>query len=244
MMGLLLHAAAINGVISRCWPSVCLVCRKKSSSCYDLCEVCEDQLSTNSLACPVCALPQSINAACDCDRLAEYIDASFVPFLYQGIIPDLIQRFKYRYQRQYGRLLSSLMIESLMKSDIVDWPQVLVPVPTHWRRRFRRGFNPSEDLAHDLSRHFSIPVATKIVGKYHGQQLSKIGSRGQRIAAAEASFYIKPRRLDTSISHIAIVDDVMTTGATACHLAAVLKDSGVNRVQVWACARTVIDKDK
>ncbi|WP_417513483.1 ComF family protein [Marinobacter sp.] len=101
-------------------------------------------------------------------------------------------------------------------------------------RRRKRGFNQARDIAESLSKALSIPVGSDVVRRVHKVQAQRGLSREARLANLSGVFKVcgaVPER-------VAIVDDVVTTGATVRILASVLREAGAEEIQVWALART------
>ena len=112
-------------------------------------------------------------------------------------------------------------------------PARLVPVPLHRNRLRRRGYNQAVELARPLGRALGLPVAPRLCRRQRPTpaQAELTGSdRRRNVRGAFAVAAPVPR-------HVAIVDDVVTTGSTVGELARVLRRAGAERVEVWAVAR-------
>jgi len=131
-----------------------------------------------------------------------------------------------------AKLLGGLLRRGIEQAD-VRMPDALIPVPLALTRLFRRGHNQAILLAVPLARHFGIPVHRRGVQKVGGRTPQRGQSRSTRALSVRDSFHAK-RRFS---GHLAIVDDVMTTGATVAALASTLRAAGAERVDVWALAR-------
>ncbi|HWQ55631.1 MAG TPA: ComF family protein [Bryobacteraceae bacterium] len=112
---------------------------------------------------------------------------------------------------------------------------LVVPVPLHWRRRWSRGFNQSELLAQDMARRCGIPVQN-IVRRTRATDVQAGLSNSRRRRNVADAFRVKAREAVAG-RRILLVDDVMTTGATASACAAVLKRAGAKSVALLALAR-------
>jgi Predicted amidophosphoribosyltransferases len=113
-------------------------------------------------------------------------------------------------------------------------PEIIIPVPLHPQRFRERGFNQSIEIAKSLSRHLNIPIDTQsCIRKRNTLHQIDLPAR-QRQSNMKQAFKVKQ---PMKARHIAILDDVMTTGSTVNELAKVLKQSGVNRVDIWVCGR-------
>ncbi len=144
----------------------------------------------------------------------------------------LISQLKFHRQYKIARLLGSLIAEELAKQH--ELPEAIIPVPLHPKRYRERHFNQSFEIAKTISAQLKLPLLTDYCirqrNTVHQTQLSK----NERLKNMRDAFGIT-----TTIpaQHVAILDDVMTTGSTLHELAAVLKKSGIQRVDAWVCAR-------
>ncbi len=221
-------------------PAPCLICGLASSDYQLLCPECNTSLPCLNLQpflCRCCSLPLTSNAPL-CGRCLHKPPAfshSSIAFSYAHPLDFLIQQFKYRRQLSSGKLLSRLLAETCQQSERPDF---LVPVPIHWRKRWQRGFNQSELMAHWVGKSLDIPVLSACQQEhYHHSQ--KGLSRAERLKNLRQSFRIKPsHKLKINNAHIALIDDVVTTTATARTLSELLIKTGAKRVDIWALART------
>jgi ComF family protein len=139
---------------------------------------------------------------------------------------------KYHRQLPVARLLGRLMTEHISNTSIV-MPQALVPVPLHVSRLRQRGFNQSIELFLPVARAMGIPLLREVVIR-HRATSSQVGlSRSQRRRNLRGAFVVR----ESLPEHVAIVDDVVTTGTTVNELARVLRRAGVERIDVWSVAR-------
>jgi ComF family protein len=124
------------------------------------------------------------------------------------------------------------MTEHISNTSIV-MPQALVPVPLHVSRLRQRGFNQSIELFLPVARAMGIPLLREVVIR-HRATSSQVGlSRSQRRRNLRGAFVVR----ESLPEHVAIVDDVVTTGTTVNELARVLRRAGVERIDVWSVAR-------
>jgi ComF family protein len=144
----------------------------------------------------------------------------------------LIAGLKFNAQYKNARLLGLLLAEGLTQTQ--QMPDCLVPVPLHKARYRERGFNQSIEIARATGKALHIPIDVHCCIRHrdtpHQTQLT---AKQRRTNMKNAFSVCKP----IPAQHIAIIDDVMTTGSTVHELAVVLKKSGVARVDVWVCAR-------
>jgi ComF family protein len=152
---------------------------------------------------------------------------------YAGTLQDAIQRFKYHGQLPLERPLGTLLIETVLRG----WgprPNLVVAVPLHKNRLRARGYNQALQLARQVGRHLGVPVAPELLRRVRdtaAQQGLDAAARNSNLRGAFAvSHPVSARR-------ILLVDDVMTTGATARECAAVLCAAGASAVEVAVLGR-------
>lgn len=220
-------------------PGHCILCQSPSMRELDLCLICEKNLPWLGSSCIRCALPLAENhprAQCGkCLRKPPTFDRCITPFRYDFPINQLIAGFKHQKKLHYGAVLAELWLRHC-QSQLDAKPDLLIPVPIHWRRRLFRGFNQSLLLSTDLGKALDIPILSAVSHPRatHSQQgLSAAARRKnlQRAFSFSAGVDIKGR-------HLAIVDDVVTTTATANTMAAILARNGAARIDIWCLART------
>lgn len=221
-------------------PAPCLICGLAHGDYQLLCPACDaalPRLSHQLYLCSCCALPLTSDAPLcgKCLNKPPAFNQSSIAFSYEHPLDFLIQQFKYRRQLSSGKLLAQLLSETCRAADRPDF---LVPVPIHWRKRWQRGFNQSELIAQWLGKNLGIPVLSACrQTRYHHSQ--KGLGRVERLRNLRQSFAIAPAiQHKLGDAHIALVDDVVTTTATARTLSELLRKSGAKRVDIWALART------
>lgn len=115
-----------------------------------------------------------------------------------------------------------------------DRPEILIPVPLHPQRWRERGYNQAQEMAQALSSRLAIPIDTQTCVRLHANRPQVGLERDERrlnVRGAFGASRIIPAK------HIAILDDVVTTGSTAAEVARVLRQAGAERVDLWAVAR-------
>ena len=164
--------------------------------------------------------------------LSEHITL-YAPLRYEGCIQTLIQRFKFHHDFLAGKLLAELFIQAPTFCPYQQ-PDYLVPVPLHWWRLFRRGFNQAGLLAQDIHKALNIPVKHTLCYRQRWtppQTSSSARARRRNLKRAFQS------RHSVTNMHIAIIDDVYTTGSTTQALAQCLLKAGAQQVDIWCIAR-------
>jgi len=175
-------------------------------------------------------------AACTTEPLFAYCVAGF-DYAYPA--DQLIQAFKFRKQLAAGHALIRLLPEIILEQyrrDSVSLPELMVPVPLHFVRRLRRGFNQADEIAGVLSRQLGLPVARALRRTVATPPQSAL-SRKERGRNLQHAFRVtRPRLIEGAT--VALVDDVVTTGSTLQAAAAKLAAAGAAQVHVWLLART------
>ena len=145
----------------------------------------------------------------------------------------MIKRLKYQARLDTVRSLSRCLIERI-RLDCSEPPECLVPTPLHSSRQRSRGFNQAREIARTLAHHLSLPVDDHLVRRHKATAQQYDLRPEQRKKNVKNSFSLTKTN---GYNNIAIVDDVLTTGATANELALLLKRHGSEQVQVWCLAR-------
>ncbi len=217
-------------LIDHSFPAVCHLCSAQAHG--SLCHDCVNTLPRNDgPRCSLCDVPTAHQALCcgDCLTKPPSFDRIMTSWRYEPPVSHLIQGLKDRHEHFWIPTLAEPLI-----NRIDALPDLIVPTPIHWSRRIRRGFNQSQLLAAHLSRHLKCP-ARSILVKHTRTVAQKNLNRKKRLQNLKSSFTCKE---SVQGKHIALVDDVVTTGATAEILARILKAHGASKVDIWALART------
>jgi ComF family protein len=159
---------------------------------------------------------------------------AFVPFLYQDTIRALIVGVKFRGRLNLARLLGLCLAYSAREAGIAR-PDLIIPVPLHPRRLQIRGYNQALEMARALSKELAIPVDADTCVRLRAitpQEDLELEARRQNVRGAFG--VIAPIRAE----HVALLDDVVTTGSTASEVGNALLQAGARRVDLWAVART------
>jgi ComF family protein len=225
-------------------PQTCALCGLRSHRPLPLCRDCEREMPVNQYCCVRCAIPLPVTSTAStsafncgaCQHTPPPFDHVIAPWLYDDYFAHLIHRWKYRREQRMTTLLAELWRQRVeLPTDI----NVLIPVPLHWRRRWQRGFNQSELLARrllaDCPELSSCTLAPRLV-KRRRATASQLGMTAvQRVSNLHGAFTVCG---PCDNLRIAIVDDVLTTGATAATMANALADAGASYIEIWCLART------
>ncbi|WP_151704021.1 ComF family protein [Nitrincola alkalilacustris] len=219
----------------------CRLCASPLALPNGLCEACHADLPWLLNACKRCGLPLPFTNDSPCRHCDDYpsaIDRTLVPFHYQFPLNRLIPDIKYHKKPAALGWMSHVMAQYL-ESICTDMPELLIPVPMHRLNEARRGFNQSSLLAYQLSRHLQIPCDHRLLSKTRLTPRQMTLSAEQRRHNLKQAFAIHREPPE----HVALIDDVMTTGSTADELAQLLKERGAAKVDLLVMARTPSPED-
>lgn len=222
----------------KAFPARCALCGASGLTRLEICRGCRDDLPWQRRACERCGerLPGADGAAAPvcgrCRRRPPPFDRTRAAFGYEAPVSHLLRELKFRGRLANGRLLGELMAEALAAHP-EPRPDLLVPVPLHPARQRRRGFNQAVELARPLAVRLGIPLGASLCRRVRNTApQSELGAR-QRHGNVRRAFAVTAH----APSHVAIVDDVMTSASTVGALATVLRRSGARRIEIWVCAR-------
>ncbi len=235
----------VRGLISAFYPKRCLSCGNKidPEKGEDLvCGICQKEIKRNTP--PFCAscgrhlekntLYKNICPACV--RKKTSFDRAFSPCVYEGVIKKLIHEFKYNQADTLAKPLSKIMIDFIREyrlplSDL----DCIIPVPLHAVRLREREFNQAEELSRPISREFKKELLNDALLRRINTK-PQAGLKGrQRETNVKMGFKTK-EGVRLGGKNVLLVDDVITTGATASEAALALKDAGANAVFVLTLA--------
>ena len=157
------------------------------------------------------------------------------PYRYSFPFDHLVKRLKYSNQRQLARLFGELLAEAVLMHGQHERPSILLPMPLHPVRLRQRGFNQARDIAYWSGKALNIPLGTSMVSR-----IVDTGSLAGLARQERQHRILGAFRADCRLNgqHVAIVDDVLTSGASSRELARELYDSGAASVELWVLART------
>lgn len=162
------------------------------------------------------------------------IDSIRAPFAYGPPLAQYLWALKYRSERHLGRALGLLLADEL--DATVHRIDAVVGVPLHPQRLRARSFNQAHEIAAPIARAFGRPLLTAGFRRIVATRPQTELDRKARLLAPLGSFSVSR---DLAGLGVAIVDDVVTTGATVNACAAAVRAQGAARVEVWSVARSV-----
>jgi len=173
-----------------------------------------------------------------CRATAPDFDRARAAFVYAGEVPTTVMAFK------HGDRLDLLphLVGQMTRAgqELIDSAELLVPVPLHWTRFLKRGHNQAGLLAEAIGGRCSKPVGHQVLQRRRAtQRLGHLGA-AERRQALEAVLQVRPGCLEQVIDRrVLVIDDVLTSGATASAAARALRAAGSIQINVLALARAV-----
>jgi len=237
--GLKLVNYCTNFIQARLFPASCVLCGAAGHVGRDLCQACEADLPRIDPACPSCGMPLSEAEHLLCGKCLQSpppFHHTISPYYYAPPLIQLITRFKFQHALAMTRVFSDLLARHIDTSQ--RKPECIIPVPLHPRRLRERGYNQSLEIARLLGKRLGIAI------DYQLCQRTRYTSPQTGLAARERKRNVKNAFGLTGpchYRHIAILDDVITTGHTVTELAGLLRKNGVEEIAVWSVARAVAD---
>ncbi len=228
-------------------PCTCEICARPAASLF--CAQCRLDLTRNNECCVQCAeeLPSTIEFAyapqskrCGrCITNPPDFQRTVFAYDYNGPVAELIQRFKFNESLILNHLLAD-MITSRLKEYEFPLPEALIPVPLHPLRLKQRGFNQSLELARRIGKTLNIPVYHTLLIRTRNTPKQSGLARRTREINIKGAFQLKAGKNKAQLKskHLAIVDDVITTGSTTREVAKILKRSGAASISAIAVAKT------
>jgi len=219
--------------IADLFPMHCEVCQLPLSKPYPdsgICQHCAQRFAPQP-RCKCCGLPTNyeMDACGQCLIQPPSWHRLYCVGDYQAPLSGYVHQLKYERQFWQARKLASLL-----EPRIEEEPQLITSVPLHWRRQLHRGFNQSELIARYLAQRVKVPYCclfTRIRSTPQQQGLT----RSERRSNLAQAFKLQGK---AEVQHVAIVDDVLTTGSTVQHLCELLLEAGVKRIDIYCICRT------
>lgn len=224
----------------------CLLCATPHRERFGLCQACDSDLPRLSAShCPQCALPSPQNhhsataQVCGhCLQSPPAFDRTRALFSYEHPVDAMLQRYKYQHKLHMAEHFASRIAQALTEParTAQALPDLMIPMPLHPKRLSERGYNQSLEIARQLHKTLALPFDATSCTR-------------TRLTPPQASLPLKARvkNMKDAFScarrfdglRIALIDDVMTTGASLNALAKTIKAAGAAQVECWVIARTL-----
>ena len=229
------HLQTLNNRLK--FKQICALCASHQGGNLGICTPCLNDLPWHdSPQCPQCALHTDGSVCGSCLNSPPEFDTTHALFTYNYPIDGLLQHYKYKETLHLAHTFSALMVNKQSSNETHRKIDRIIPMPMHANRLKERGFNQALEIARLVSKHFQI-------------KLDYTSCQRTRYTPPQASLPLKERiknirgvfecQQNLQDLRIAIMDDVMTTGASLNELAKTLKQAGAAHVECWVIARTL-----
>ena len=220
----------LERVLNVLYPKTCCFCGKVCRT--DICKKCEENITyIEEPLCKKCGKPiryEEKEYCTDCTENRFSYEQGRSVWLHTGKVRWSVYQFKYHNRRIYGEFYAKEMFrlyEKLIKSWNID---VIIPIPLHWRRRQKRGYNQAEIVARNLGKMIGLPVCSKAVVRVRNTRPQKELNHKERKKNMKDAFRLT-KHCETW-KNVLLIDDIYTTGNTVDSLAVLLKQHGVHKV--------------
>ncbi len=237
-------AAGGRALVHTVLPPTCLACRKPAGASGGLCPKCWQ--GAGFIERPYCerlGTPFAYDSGAPLISPAAFadppaFDRARAVMRFSDVARDLVHLLKYGDRLDLVKPFANWMTRA--GNELLDDADALVPVPLHWTRLFQRRFNQSAELARAISREKNIPVIDDALTRVRATAPQVGLARDERAKNVHGAFSIgKSGRPQVKGKRIVLVDDVLTTGATANACARVLRRAGAARIDVLTLTRVV-----
>lgn len=222
-------------------PRLCAGCGFNSDDPdLGLCSYCRVRLPWLENRCYQCASPlqrPSEVIICDkCKACAPQFNRVCALFDYKAPLPRIIATLKFGQQLYPAEIFGNLMADAIIDKWYYkqSFPQLIIPIPLHIKRHRERGYNQAAEIAKPISKITNIPLELNACIRHKSTKAQSKLDRAKRLRNLSAAFSVN---LGKKYQHVAIVDDVMTTGSTVRAVSQALVAAGVQCVDVWCVCR-------
>lgn len=231
----------VQTIVDFLLPPQCALCREVTKKPYTLCASCWPKLKfITSSKCSICCLPlENIDhdmPCADCIKFPPVFAKAHAPLVYNDSIKKLILQYK-----NYDGLHLGPMFFQWMQRCTPNNANIIIPVPLHWWRFFIRQYNQATELGKLISKYTKIPINNELLKRVRATSPQGHKSRFLRYENLKDAFIVKDSENILQKVNVLLIDDVLTSGATANACARVLLDAGAARVEVLTIARATKD---
>jgi ComF family protein len=220
------------------WPRPCVLCGQWDRQ--GLCGDCQQRFLAPVARCPCCALPTPAGERCGaCLRQPPPFDRCIALADYGFPWDRLITRFKFEQQPELAAVLAPALLAAVQQPGAAPPVQAVLPVPLSAARLAERGYNQAWELARRVAAGLGLPAEADWLQRLRDTPHQVGLSRAARERNLRDAMWVTPAgQRGAAGRHLALVDDVLTTGVTAAAAAQALRAAGAASVQVWVIART------
>lgn len=225
----------VREAVAAALPARCALCARATGP-TGLCADCSASVAAPAGSCPGCALPSPGGARCGrCLARPPAWDAALAAGVYAFPLDRLVVRLKYAGDLALAAALGECLAGAAVASGAPARVDALLPMPLAAARQRERGCNQAREIARAAANAISLPVAGGLRRFRHAVPQASLAWR-ERARNVRGAF-----EADASLAgaRVALVDDVMTSGATATAATAALRRAGAARIEVWVVARTL-----
>ena len=245
----MLKSKSFESVLDLFFPPVCPLCQEKwilnnleDKPSPGYCAECIEKLICDfENYCQKCGLPvgKEVNTPdCrTCRGRSIYYDQLLFVNEYKTYIGELILNFKYGKDKLLAHFLGKMLYDRI-KSKYDDI-EVIIPVPMHWIKKLKRGFNQADLIGLELSQYMKVPLETSLLKRSRKGENQAGQSRTTRYKGVKELYYIKK---PLHYKSVLLVDDVVTTASTLSECARLLKNAGCEKVYCATIAGVHRDK--
>ncbi|MBK8055271.1 MAG: ComF family protein [Saprospiraceae bacterium] len=214
------------------FPDICLACDTQPKIRQgDFCVECLHKMPYTDHF----SLPDNVVTKHFKGRVKLEYGAALLRFREGGIVQNMLHKLKYKKRKEIGEILGEIAGQKLMSSPLFQKPDLIIPIPIHYLKEKKRGYNQSSIFGKAVGRVLGVECREDIIIKSKWSESQTGKSRTQRVDNVEEVFeLIKPELIQSR--HVLIVDDVVTTGATIEACCMKLKASQVGKMSILTIA--------
>lgn len=217
-------------------PTTCHLCGESDAhDVPNLCPECRHQLPEIEQSCTICSQPvdDDTSICVSCIKQTPTYDNSTTVYEYKKPLDVLFNRLKHHRDITVASTFAHLLAEKILHAN-KPLPDMIVPIPLNWKRQLSRGFNQSQCIAMLVAGRIGVPVNTKVLTRMMNTASQQGLSRSERLKNLDRCFHADMSVRD---KHIALLDDVVTTGATMEAAATALYLRGTASISAWSIAK-------
>ena len=236
---MIIKSSFTKSLINFLLPPQCPLCQEIVTEPHTVCGICWPKLKFITIPkCSICSVPlENVDRdmpCTDCLRYPPVFSRAYAPLVYNDSIKKLILRYK-----NYDGLHLGPMFFSWMRHHIPENVDVIIPVPLHWKRFFTRQYNQANEIGKLLAKHAKITINPNILKRQKATASQGHKNKLSRYENLKDAFLVDKYKNTLSKTNVLLIDDVLTSGATANACAQTLLDAGAAKIDVLTIARAV-----